>query len=60
MVKLNIYSALNNETEKCGGVESLNEFESDGASVMIGYQEAVKGIIPKLYIFTVTTTNFPS
>ena len=32
-------SALSNEIEKCGGVESLSAFGSDGASVMIGHKE---------------------
>ena len=35
MVKLNIYSALNNETEKCGGAE----FGTDGARVIIGHAQ---------------------
>ena len=41
---LNICSALNNEIEKCGKVESLSEFQSYGACVMNGHKEAV----PKL------------
>ena len=34
-----IYSALSNEIKKCGGVESLSEFGSDGASVTIGHKK---------------------
>ena len=34
-----LYSALNNETEKYGVVESLSRFRSDGASVMIGHKK---------------------
>ena len=30
-----MYSALRNEIKKCGGVENLSGFASDGASVMI-------------------------
>ena len=34
-----IHSALSNEIEKCGRVESLNGFESDRASVIIGHKK---------------------
>ena len=40
-----IYSAINYETEKCGGVKSLSEFESDGESAIFGHKG---GIISKL------------
>ena len=34
-----IYSALSNEIEKCGRVENLSGFGSDGASVTIGHKK---------------------
>ena len=34
-----IHSTLNNKTEKCDSVECLNEFGSDGASVIIGHKK---------------------
>ena len=34
-----IHAALSNEIEKCGGVESLSGFGSDGESIMIGGKE---------------------
>ena len=38
-----MYSALINEIEICGGVESLSEFESDDESVIIGhYKKCLK------------------
>ena len=33
-----IYSALSNETEKCGRVESLSSFGSDGIGEIIGHK----------------------
>ena len=55
------YSALSNEIEKCGGVESLSGFGSDGTSVTIGHQEVaskLKRNYPKI-ITTVTTIDLP-
>ena len=34
-----IHAALGNETEKCGGVESLSWFGSDGISVIIEHKK---------------------
>ena len=34
-----IYSALSNEIEKCGWIESLSGFESDEASIIIGHKK---------------------
>ena len=34
-----IYSALSNEIEKCGRVESLSRFGSDGAIATIGHKK---------------------
>ena len=39
-----IYSALTNKVAKCGGIESLSWFGSDGASIIIGH----KKVVPKL------------
>ena len=35
-----IYSALNNEIEKCGGIANFGGFGSDGASVIIGHKKS--------------------
>ena len=36
-----IYSVLHNKTEKCGRVESLCSFGSNGTNVIIGHKKAV-------------------
>ena len=39
-----IYLALSNGIGKCDGVESLNEFGSDEASVIIGHKKVISKI----------------
>ena len=58
-----IYSALSNEIEKCGRVESLSRFGSDWVSVILDIKKLpqnLKGIIPpQKYLSTVINIDLP-